>query len=318
VATSEAWLKAGAVVGVTAFVGLLVWLSAARDDLDGAGLAKPAVAVPAALRAVPPPPPIAETVTARWPARVERAGASAGVAAGEACVVEASFARTGASAGVERAIVRCDGRVLYDTTAEPGLGTSLVEGAVTAFAGPTRSSERYELDFSDTGQRSGRSYVELRSWTGPSRVWRDDPSAEVVLELAPLSEPLEVLGGSLSAPTPFTDLVHRTATVQLVAGYDDVTQGARCIVAVRPHGIGGFDCRAIVRCGSTVLYGAGTSGLNQCSTTPGRVSDEGTTMIDGDPALALDLAAGTVRVEDALGETVRIVELALDPEPSVE
>lgn len=94
-----------------------------------------------------------------------------------------------------------------------------------------------------------------------------------------------------------------------------VAEGTRCSVEVAPaEGGGDLDCRIVVRCDDRVLYGEDPmTGYATCGVVPSRVVDANTTDRDGDPAMTLDLASGTVTVEERVGLGVQRVEIALDP-----
>lgn len=83
-----------------------------------------------------------------------------------------------------------------------------------------------------------------------------------------------------------------------------------------------FNCRLVVRCGDTLLYGLGTSGYNRCVLAGGGVvsaRDEGTTVVDSDAEIELDVVAQTLRlhdqIDDAAGSRAYTIdfELAQDP-----
>ena len=94
-----------------------------------------------------------------------------------------------------------------------------------------------------------------------------------------------------------------------------VAEGTRCSVEVAPaEGGGDLDCRIVVRCEDRVLYGEDSrTGYATCGIVPSRVVDANTTDRDGDPAMTLDLASGTVTVEERVGLSVQRVEIELDP-----
>lgn len=62
-----------------------------------------------------------------------------------------------------------------------------------------------------------------------------------------------------------------------------------------------FNCRLVVRCGDTLLYGAGSSGYNRCEVEGGSIVgaiDEGTSPVDTDAAVTLNVGARILRVSD--------------------
>ncbi len=94
-----------------------------------------------------------------------------------------------------------------------------------------------------------------------------------------------------------------------------IASGTACSVEVAPaEGGADLDCRIVVRCEDRVLYGVDSqTGYAACGVVPSFVVDGNTTDADGDPAMTLDLASGTVTIEERVGLAVQRVEIALDP-----
>ena len=70
---------------------------------------------------------------------------------------------------------------------------------------------------------------------------------------------------------------------------------------VRPTPSDEHNCRVRVRCGTSIAYGEGSGGFNQClleGSTVLSAHDKGATDEDNDPRLDMDLARGTVEVSD--------------------
>lgn len=126
--------------------------------------------------------------------------------------------------------------------------------------------------------------------------------------------------GGVPAPAPVTEGPAWSPFVRFghVVGAADpavVADGTACSVEVAPAD-GGWelDCRIVVRCGDHVLYGESPmTGYAACGVVPSYVVDARTSDADGDPAMTLDLAAGTVTVEERAGLVRQRVEIALDP-----
>lgn len=63
-------------------------------------------------------------------------------------------------------------------------------------------------------------------------------------------------------------------------------------------------CLVRLGCGGRMVYGKGTQGIAGCTLEGGaivKVSDEDTAGSDGDPALGIDPAAGTMTLSDETG-----------------
>lgn len=85
-----------------------------------------------------------------------------------------------------------------------------------------------------------------------------------------------------------------------------------CAVEVTPVNGSEFDCRVVVRCDDQVLYGdTPDTGYNHCGPVPSRIVDGNVTRLDGDPALEIDFASGSVIVEERVGLGTQRVELML-------
>lgn len=103
----------------------------------------------------------------------------------------------------------------------------------------------------------------------------------------------------------------RVARVVQPGAPEVVPEGEACAVEVTPVNDGMFDCRVAVRCGDQVLYGDTSTGYNFCGPVPSRVVDANFTRDDGDPRLELDLASGSVVIEERVGLGVQRVELQI-------
>jgi hypothetical protein len=115
----------------------------------------------------------------------------------------------------------------------------------------------------------------------------------------------------------FRGRVKRVGYVTAVSGDAEASIGDVCSVSVRPaSGVRKTNCRVVVRCGETTLYGRVGAGYAYCDVREGApelATDEGETFEDGDPMLALNLAAGHLIVSDE-GETPYEVTLRLPPD----
>lgn len=103
----------------------------------------------------------------------------------------------------------------------------------------------------------------------------------------------------------------RSGTVIEMSGPQVVAAGESCTVERIPVHAGPFDCRIEVRCGEQTLYGHDPrTGFVRCAGQE-LVRDGNITAFDGDPAMTLDLAQGTVTVEDRVGMATQRVTISL-------
>lgn len=304
---------AGAVAVLVA--GLVVGVLVTRTDapMPTAGSYTPppvpAPPVPPAVRAPPPAP-----VTVHLAARATAVSGDTPVRAGDACTITATIAPAPVLE-VRDAVVECAGTRLYGLRDEV-FGVSMTELAALAWPGEMPGSVRYEITLSDTGPRSSRPEAVLRSWTGEGAIYQTGLGAfRVELDLDPVSEAVPEPPGSAGRHVPGMPphAVRRGRVVR--AEPAGLAEGTPCRLALRPAPAEpGLNTRAHVRCGTSTLYGAGTSGF--LPREGDTLRDEGTTDADGDPAISIDLAAGTVSIRDVRAGVVESVEIALDPAPS--
>ncbi|MCB9597950.1 MAG: hypothetical protein H6719_34860 [Sandaracinaceae bacterium] len=102
-------------------------------------------------------------------------------------------------------------------------------------------------------------------------------------------------------PLPFEPTAHRAELVDATG--DVASSPTSCDVRVLPVASGEFTCVVRVMCDGRVLYpnATQTAGYVRCEIEDGqpvRALDSGFSARDGDPLVDLDLARGTVRVEE--------------------
>lgn len=155
---------------------------------------------------------------------------------------------------------------------------------------------------------------------------QDDPAAEglrtfaMAGALSALLIALTVLVTRASRPRPVAPSIATVAApsgpvvrVTRVDGDIAVRVGEACELAIEPATHPQLNCRVLLHCGDRWLYGAGRTGYTNCVFEAGRAvtaSDPSDT--DGDPALDLDLRAGTIRVT-ASSHPLRAVSLEVEP-----
>ncbi|MGK3998149.1 hypothetical protein [Sorangium sp. So ce1024] len=251
------------------------------------------------------------TATATWKATVTRA-TGLPLAAGAACTVEAELASAGDDIRVPSLQVVCGGKPIYRSS-DPLNGMSMFSSGVEEEAGAEPGTHVYAIAYQDKGSRVGeRAEISLDSVRRSGAVWRDTaPAYRVELTLAYQSPP--VAGEPLLDAT--RQALRRAARVTESTGPSPVKAGARCAIQASPLPRGG-KCLTRIACGGRMLYGAGTTGVAECTVEGDqvvRVHDGNTTPNGGDPALDLDVATGRVTVRDEEKGGAWTVGMQLDP-----
>ncbi|WP_433932187.1 hypothetical protein AB3662_46980 [Sorangium cellulosum] len=262
-----------------------------------------------------PPAPAPErplrTATATWQAAVARA-TGLPLAAGTRCTVEAELASSGDDIRVPSLQVVCGGKPIYRSS-DALNGMSMFSSGVEEDSGAEPGTQVYAISYQDKGSRAGeRAEVSLDSTRRAGAVWSDSaPAYRVELTVAYQSPP--VAGEPLLDATKMT--LRRSAAVTESTGSSPVKAGVRCALRVSPLPRGG-KCLTRLACGGRMLYGAGTTGVSECTVEGNRVvrvHDGNTTRDGGDPALDLDLATGRVTVRDEAERGAWSVGVQLDP-----
>ncbi|WP_437547759.1 hypothetical protein WME97_47575 [Sorangium sp. So ce367] len=251
------------------------------------------------------------TATATWRASVTRA-TGLPLAAGAACTVEAELASSGDDIRVPALRVLCGGKPIYRSS-DPLNGMSMFSSGVEEDSGPEPGTYAYALSYEDKGSRAGeRAEVSLDSIRRAGAVWRDSaPAYRVEFTLAYQS--LSVAGEALLDAT--RRALRRSARVTESTGPSPVKVGQRCALLVSPLPRGG-KCLTRLACAGRMLYGAGTTGVSECTVEGDkvvRVHDGNTTPNGGDPAFELDAATGRITVKDEVGGAAWTVGVQLDP-----
>lgn len=115
-------------------------------------------------------------------------------------------------------------------------------------------------------------------------------------------------------PAGFATRLDRRARVSAVTGSPPVSVGAACTVAVTPVRDWESNCRVVVRCGATTIYGAETTGYAACFVdggAPARAYDRKGTYENGDPTLFLDVPHDRAVLSDRIDDREWSVTLAL-------
>ena len=209
-------------------------------------------------------------------------------------------------------------------------------------ASNTKSGCTYEFDVvadaAPTGFEKGRATVRY-TCPGTARcahsfratfVAGPRPSAGEMPEPSdPLPSPPPVSSAPQSAPLPSwrppvvsPEGVRYHGTVSGSRGTSEPRNGTSCLITVTPTE-GRFNCRIRIECGPRILYGAGTSGRNQCTIHPGRgapslvVSDTDRTDQNTDPVLELNIPDGPLTLRGTVeGGRYEITIDSLTPDQS--
>ncbi len=256
------------------------------------------------------PAPIARTFV--FSARVELAQ-RLGLSVGQECRVEAESSIVGRDVEPREVRVRCGEQMLYRSSDASGAGVTMLDGSATLVPGPSASSARALLRWSDTGARSGgRPNLVIESWEERAIISDpSDPSSLIALAIAPFSEPVD-FGAPVDPEATFRSSLRLEGHVTETNVEGLTSVGDACRVLVRPDVSGGFTCRVRVACGTNVLYGAGTSGMCRCDANePLRIEETRVTSDDGDPALSVDLGERRVVITDRAGLAEQRITISL-------
>ncbi len=263
---------------------------------------------PAAATAPAPKPPPSRLDVAIVGAQVTVDDELGSVAPGDGCAIEAEV--RGSSLGQVR--VYCGGaEPVYDSTMTGGAEMRMSSSNAAERAVP--GGFDHLIAYGDTGNRTGpRPQISLDSEQHTARIWRDDAmpfDLRLFLDDRSAIHPGAAVGGVTDIPVTPMHLgalaTHHTGNVPGdLNGCELIAHGE---AAGDPH-----NCRFVLRCGDTILYGASHSGYNACA-----LSDENAILSadddhtdDGDPAFHLNTAEHTLSVA---GEDWQ-VELRLEPD----
>lgn len=245
------------------------------DPLEPAPFVEPApLAAPA---------PIAEPLPIVWLAEVEQ---DATHAAGTPCTLALYVARERGEVLAQRAVIECDGRVLHDSpvSIDELVEVSLGEG-------------RYAYRASVVSTQGGMSASTGEHWirVGDTAIFVEDLS--VPRTWAPLR------GASAFWIAEVTHRLRRVARALDVTGEapGGLRRGASCELHGDAIPRSSHNCRLLLRCGTTILYGSHTSGYNRCTVSEGRIAaaDDGEEAPDDtDARVHLDVAGDVLEISD--------------------
>jgi serine/threonine protein kinase len=161
---------------------------------------------------------------------------------------------------------------------------------------------RYYLRMSDVGARiPPGAQISVTTPKTEADVWRDTSSPFRIHAVLDKQSSMRE-GKPLRRDTQplFDGVALRVARVKSKTGIVPFTTQT-CALRLAPARSGQLNCRVRLECGKDVVYGAGSGGYNQCTIATREVTgfvDPNPTPKDGDPELAVDLAAGTATLGD--------------------
>lgn len=279
------------------------------------------------LAPAPAAPPEAEEVTLVWNAEVT--GGDRFTEAPVPCVLALRVARRLTGPEAARAIVECDAERVFDgNVVTQQLWEVPLDGQTFA-----HRAELTAVRVTNAGRAA------LTAATGEHRVSVVDPRGSLELYVQDLSTPRVMdplwatnagrLGAvqrplrRLAFPVSIEGDAPAAVREAQRAGRDPRLDATTCELFASPvPNERTFNCRVVVRCGDTLLYGIGTGGYNRCDVDAGGVvaaRDEGTTAVDSDAEIDLDVVARTLRlhdrIDDATGSREYTIEFELSPDP---
>jgi hypothetical protein len=324
VPTNRAPMIAALAAGLVMLSGVAAFFVAMRAD-------EPTVVVSpgeplTSLTPPPPPPPPPPATPVRFAAVITSSESRPELPVGAGCVIETELTR----ADVASLRVRCLDVIVYDPSWEVGMAVTMTSSS--ALARSTAAGDVYLVEYSDTGTRSGpRPQIAFVSQRSALRIWAEGASP-FELRFAVDERGVPDASREIGAQSPRARELRATqapharwrvaADLQSSGGNLPFTERT-CELALFPDDLQSqLTCRTQLRCGETIVYGAGTSGYMRCETVVEgaqafpRANDTGVTSEDGDPSAQLEMAQRTLRVADATATGAWEASFALRDSPS--
>ncbi len=305
VPTNRAPMIAALAVGMVMLGGVAAFFLAVQTDPSTPVSAVAPPEPPPNLTPLPPPP----TTPVRFAAVITSSEGRPELPVGAGCVIETELTR----ADVASLRVRCLDVIVYDPSWEVGMAVTMTSSS--ALARTTAAGDVYLVEYSDTGTRSGpRPQIAFVSQRSALRIWAEGASP-FELRFAVDERGLPDATREIGAQSPRARELRATqapharwrlaADLQSSEGNLPFAERA-CELALFPDDLRSqLTCRAQLRCGETIVYGAGTSGYMRCETVVEgaqafpRANDTGVTSEDSDPSAQLELAQRSLRVADS-------------------
>ena len=249
--------------------------------------------------------------TVQWQGKVTRVTSST-IAVGAPCTLQGQVTTNGTYVDLEHVEVTCGGHALYRSD-DSFNGTSENESHVVELPQPA-GGQSYAVALHDQGSRSGRSQISLDSTKSAGAVWVDGmPAWRVEFSLPTTSQPD-------SEPALFDAsrrAIRSVLTVDKIDGTGaPVRAHDRCSMVTWVIPGPGGQCEVHVLCGAKVLYGGPGLGVTSCTQSEGVVTtarDDKPSSQGPDPAIAVDIGAGTVDVTDDPHDKPWTVHLRVTP-----
>lgn len=276
-----------------------------HSSADDAGTSSGASTATAAPQGPPADAVASGPVSVAWGGRV-KSSTDFSLRAGAPCTLRATLSRstTGKRGPRQDSLVfQCGTKVLYDSSQPLGSGVSNSSLSVgeLPLAGELDAFQ-YTLKAQDVGTRTGeRNQLAASTRDGIVEVYRDLPSFRVK---ATIDKRSAVRRGKplLDDSVPrFSHLVTKTAVVDKRTGRAPFF-APQCSLVLSPAYATKHTCRVLLTCAGKVVIGSESNGYEDCgfdaSGEPTGFDDPQPTPKDSDPAMRVDLAAGTAEISD--------------------
>jgi hypothetical protein len=188
----------------------------------------------------------------------------------------------------------CNQKALYSWDDAVAPGASRRSSRAWERSAATTGEWEYWLQYSDLGTRTIPLQAKIDTPSGRIVLWREEqPTVRVELEVERWAkrrgEPL--FGEPAAVPTDFEPL-EREGRIAKATGQSPQPVGTRCSFKLMSIE-GSHNCRSIVRCGETIIYGKERQGFLDCAFVDGLpLTAKDTSDTDGDPTFDMDLRAG--------------------------
>ena len=260
-------------------------------------------------------PAAAEQVEVEWRAKI-RSVQGLALAPQSVCTIKAALRLEGADhAVVARPTIVCGQQKLYSWDEPVGASASRRTWRFWERAAVGAGGWEYWLQYSDLGARSAPLNVKIDTPAGRILLWREgEPGVRVELDVERWAKrpgtPLFVQ--PLAEPKDF-EIIERKGRITTATGVPAEPTGTACTFKLVPNE-GSHNCRALLQCGNSTIYGGDKQGYLDClfvDGLPNIAHDAQDT--DGDPIFDMELAAG--RLLTSTTDPVRGYRVTVTLEP---
>jgi hypothetical protein len=302
----------GALFAVVFIGGIVAFLTVRSAAPAPVVVGPPLEQQPAAVAPVPAPAQPVREVKTKWKGRVKTA-TGMDLKPGTECELAAALR---SPSGTELAL-SCGGTALYKSTDQLE-GMSQHSHGIGELPGPDAGTALHYLKWDDIGSRTGaRSQASIDTKLGVAAAWREtQPIFRVEIEMESLSQPATgtLEAGHSEASLPFAKRIDIPGKAARVSGPAPVKVGTACSLALSPVWGPEQNCRAVVSCGETILYGDHVTGFNKCELAEGEpASFDDAKHDDADGVLAWKRGGGPAKVAGMAGSQEWTVEIAPEP-----